>query len=306
MKTRVDLTVDVLSTARRIDSYLAQKFSNAFSRVEIKRCLVDGKILLNGRKAKPRTPLKQGDRVTGELDSVRIITATAQSLPIQVIHEDKELFVIDKPSGLVVHPGAGHSKGTLVNALLGRQARLSTVGGPLRPGIVHRLDKDTSGLLLVAKSNYAHRMLQSQFASRSLSKTYLALVRGQIEYEEGRVEAPIGRDKKVKLKMSVSASGDGKYALTLYRVLRRFHHATLLEIKLVTGRTHQIRVHMRHLGHPVAGDTLYGGPREASEPRLALHAAKIEFLHPKTGKLMTFESPIPAEMKAMIEKAERE
>lgn len=305
MPAPIDLTVKGPFETKRIDAYLAGVFAPEFSREEIKHCLVDGAIRLNGTAAKPSDLVKPDDRITGELSSTKVTHAEGESIPLKVLYEDDSLLVIDKPAGLVVHPGAGQKKGTLVNALLGRKTHLSSVGGDLRPGIVHRLDKATSGLLLVAKTNPAHRHLQAQFASRSLSKTYLALVRGAIDYQEGRVEAPLGRDPKIRRKIDVARRGEGREALTRYRVLKRFRHATLLELKLVTGRTHQIRVHMRHLGHPVAGDALYGSPREASEPRLALHAAKIEFLHPKTGKLMTFESPVPAEMKTMIEQAEK-
>ena len=306
MPAPIELTVKEPVRAARIDAYLTGRLAPEFSREEVKRSLLDGKVLLNGERAKPSDAVKPGDRITGEIRSEKITHAEAEKIPLKVVHEDDSLFVIDKPVGLVVHPGAGHQKGTLVNALLGRGSSLSSVGGALRPGIVHRLDKDTSGLLLVAKTNAAHRKLQAQFAERSLTKIYLALVRGPIDFEEGRVEAPLGRDAKVRRKVGVARQGEGREALTHYRVLRRFRHATLLEVRIVTGRTHQIRVHMKHLGHPVAGDALYGGPREAGEPRLALHAAKIEFRHPKTGKIMKFESPIPAEMKAMIEKAEKE
>ena len=305
MSASIALTVKAPVTAKRIDAYMAAALAPDFSREEIKRCLIAGKVFLNGHAAKPKDSVKEGDRITGELVAERIMKAEGEAIPLSVIHEDDAIIVIDKPVGLVVHPGAGHRKGTLVNALLGRKTALSSVGGDERPGIVHRLDKDTSGLLLVAKTNLAHRKLQAQFAARSLTKIYVALVRGKIEFEEGRVDAPMGRDLKVRRKMDISRSEKGRAALTHYRVLKRFRYATLLELKIVTGRTHQIRVHMRHLGHPVVGDLLYGGPQDSKEPRLALHAASIEFLHPKTGKIVKFESPIPAEMNAMIEKAEK-
>jgi len=304
MPTSVEITVKAPVTVKRIDAYLAAAMAPDFSREEVKRCLLAGKIFLNGRPAIPKDPVREGDRVTGELISEKITTAQPESMPLDVLYEDDSILVINKPAGLVVHPGAGNKKGTLVNALLGRNTALSSMGGALRPGIVHRLDKATSGILLVAKTNIAHRKLQSQFSSRSLSKYYQALVRGRIDYEEGHVDVPLGRDPKIRRKMDTARAGEGRDALTHYRVLKRFRYATLLELKLVTGRTHQIRVHMRHLGHPVMGDTVYGGPAEAAEPRLALHAARIEFLHPKTGKIMKFESPIPDEMKIMIDKAE--
>ena len=305
MSASIDLTVKGPVTSKRIDAYLAAALAPDFSREEIKRSLLDGKIFLNGRAVKPKDSVKEDDRITGSVLAERVLKAEGEAIPLSVVYEDDAFLVIDKPVGLVVHPGAGHKSGTLVNALLGRKTSLSSVGGDERPGIVHRLDKDTSGLLLVAKTNVAHRKLQAQFAARSLTKIYIALVRGKVEFEEGRVDAPMGRDLKVRRKMDISRSDKGRTALTHYRVLKRFRYATLLELRIVTGRTHQIRVHMRHLGHPVSGDLLYGGPEDVKEPRLALHAARIEFLHPKTGKIVKFESPIPSEMKAMIDKAEK-
>jgi len=305
MQGNIDLDVKNLVVPRRIDAYLAEILSKEYSRAEIKRCLTSETVFLNGRKAKPRDLVKEGDHIHGSLRSEDRPDLTGENIPVSVIYEDESLLVVDKPVGLVVHPGAGHRTGTLVNALLGRKTPLSSLSGTDRPGIVHRLDKDTSGLLLVAKTNTAHRKLQAQFAARSLSKTYLALVRGRLDYEEGHLGSPIGRDPKIRQKMSVVREGLGREALTHYRILKRFRVSTLLAVKLVTGRTHQIRVHMSHLGHPVVGDPLYGSLADAKEPRLALHAWKIEFLHPKTGKLMAFESPIPKDIKAMIEKAEK-
>ncbi len=306
MSDPIDICVKHLVTSKRIDAYLAEVLAKDYSREEIKRCLAGETIFLNERVAKPRDHVKEGDHIRGSLRSQKRMELTGEDIPISVIYEDESLLVIDKPVGLVVHPGAGHRTGTLVHALLGRKTTLSSLSGTDRPGIVHRLDKDTSGLLLVAKTNAAHRKLQAQFAARSLSKTYQALVRGRIDYEEGHLGSPIGRDPKRRQKMNVVREGLGREALTHYRVLKRFRFSTLLAVKLVTGRTHQIRVHMKHLGYPVVGDPLYGSLADANEPRLALHAWKIEFLHPKTGRMMQFESPIPREMKAMIEKAEKD
>ena len=306
MQRDIDLSIQNLIVPKRIDAYLAEALLKEYSREEIKRCLVAGTIFLNDHKAKPRDLVKNGDHVHGNLMSEKKAEMIGENIPLSVLYEDESLLVVDKPVGLVVHPGAGNKTGTLVNALLGRKTPLSSLSGAERPGIVHRLDKDTSGLLLVAKNNNAHRKLQSQFAERSLSKTYLALVRGRLDYEEGHLKVPIGRDPKVRQKMNITREGSGREALTHYRVLERFRYATLLAVKLVTGRTHQIRVHMQHLGHPVVGDSVYGGLADAKEPRLALHAWKIEFLHPKTGKMMKFESSVPKEMKSMIEKAKNQ
>lgn len=305
---KFEIKVPALYAPKRIDVYLAEAWVGVHSRADIKTALDEGRILLNGKPAKPRTLVKEGDVLSGHAPAEKESKLVGENIPLSVVYEDESLLVIDKPVGMVVHPGAGHSKGTLVQALLGRGSALSDVGGAFRPGIVHRLDKDTSGLLLVAKTNTAHRRLQSQFAARSLSKTYIALVRGHVEYQEGRIEHAIGRDPKERRKMAVSSLESAREALTHYRVLKRFRHATLLELRIITGRTHQIRVHLTHLGYPVMGDTLYGtrvAASSSSAPRLALHASKIEFEHPKSGKIMRFESPLPAEMKKMIEEAEK-
>lgn len=292
----------------RFDAYLTRALAGKFSRGEAKSAIEKAAVFLNEKPARARTLVREGDHIHGECSAEEKWPLTPENIPLKIIYEDESILVIDKPVGLVVHPGAGNKKGTLVHALLGRKSTLSSLGGSVRPGIVHRLDKDTSGLLIVAKDNFSHRVLQAQFASRSLSKTYVALVKGRLEYEEGRLEQPLARDPKIRQKMAVSREDSAKPAQTLYKVLKRFRYATLVELKLITGRTHQIRVHMQHLGHPVVGDTLYGVASLSTPcpPRLALHASKIEFLHPKTGKLMKVESPIPPEMKAMIDKAGQE
>ncbi|MGH7198907.1 MAG: RluA family pseudouridine synthase [Candidatus Omnitrophota bacterium] len=304
----IDVTVNASDlpglVSQRLDVFLTHALGGRFSRQEIKRAIEDGGILLGGKPAKARTPVRSGDRIQGKVLSEKRPALLPETVPLKVLYEDESLLVIDKAAGMTVHPGAGMKKGTLVHALLGRGGPLSTAGGSQRPGIVHRLDKDTSGLLVVAKTNEAHRLLQAQFQERTFSKTYLALVKGRVEFEEGRLTDPIGRHAKVRRKMAVSASGSARDAETRYKVARRFRYATLLEVKIVTGRTHQIRVHMAHLGNPVVGDELYG-TREKGQ-RLALHALKIGFTHPKTGKLITFESPVPDDLKSMIETAENQ
>jgi 23S rRNA pseudouridine1911/1915/1917 synthase len=289
---------------KRLDAYLAHALAGRFSRQEIKAAIERGEILLGGKTARPSAPVKQGDRIQGRVLSEKVSALAPESIPLKIIHEDESLLVVDKPAGMVVHPGAGSKTGTLVHALLGRGGALSTAGGRERPGIVHRLDKDTSGLLVVAKTNEAHRALQAQFQERTFSKTYTALVKGRVEFEEGRLTDAIGRDPKVRRKMAVSRAASARPAETHYRVMRRFRYATLLEVRIVTGRTHQIRVHMARLGHAVLGDELYG-TREKGQ-RLALHASKIEFTHPRTGEIMSFESPLPEEFASMIETAEKQ
>lgn len=295
--------VSLLYTPKRIDLYLAEVFKGKFSRREFKASLDHGDILVNGKAARPSLQLKAGDLIEGRLPDTQELSIAAEAIPLKIIYEDSEILVIDKPSGMVVHPGAGNKKGTLVNALLGRGSPLSSVGGMQRPGIVHRLDKDTSGILLVAKNNNAHRVLQSQFESRSLSKTYIAIVKGRVEFEQGHIDKPIGHHPKIRERRAVSTAETARDAETRYRVLKRFRYATLLEVKILTGRTHQIRVHMEHLGHPVVGDELYG--TRLNGERLALHAAKIEFAHPATGNIICFKSEWPDDFKAMIEKAEK-
>ncbi len=294
---KIEVTVPFLYVTKRLDAFLAEALGGSHSRAQVKAALDAGLVRLNGKIARPGLTVKEGDKIEGEIAPTISTSIVPESIPLSVLHEDDDLLVIDKPSGLVVHPGAGNKTGTLVHALLGRGGPLSSSGGGDRPGIVHRLDKETSGVMLVAKNNSAHKKLQSQFESRTLSKTYLALVKGHVRFEEGRLEGAIGRHPKVRHKMAVSVRDDAREAFSRYRVMERFPGSTLLEVKIRTGRTHQIRVHMEHEGHPVVGDKIYG--TEGS--RLGLHAWKIEFDHPKTGERMEFESPVPKELQALIE-----
>ncbi len=301
---RLEMTVPFLYIQKRLDSFLTEALDGRFSRRQLKDALDGGMISVNGVPAKPRTLVKEGDRIEGELPLERPLGPSPETIALGVVYEDENLLVIDKPVGMVVHPGAGNSKGTLVNALLGRGGGLSDVGGAERPGIVHRLDKDTSGLLVVARDNRTHRKLQTQFEERSVDKIYEALVRGRVEFEEGHVDRPIGRHPKMRNKMAVSTAPDAREAVTRYRVLRRFPRATLLEVRILTGRTHQIRVHLASLGYPVVGDRLYGNVQDAA-PRLGLHARRLKFTHPRTGERLSFESPPPPDFRALVEAAEK-
>jgi 23S rRNA pseudouridine1911/1915/1917 synthase len=289
---------------KRLDVYLAEFLRERFSREEIKRAILHNRIFLNGKPAKPKILVKEGDRIAGDIARAlwRSGAPSGEKIPLQVLFEDEWLLVIDKPAGMVVHPAVGNRKGTLVNALLGRGGAFSDLGGAERPGIVHRLDKETSGLLVVAKTNLCHRKLQSQFQAHTFSKIYTALVRGQVEYQEGHVLEPIGRHPHERRKMAVSHAESAKEAETRYWVIRHFQHSTLLRIQILTGRTHQIRVHLAHLGHPVVGDELYG--KRMPGERMGLHATRIEFIHPKTGKIARFESPLPDDFSRMIKLAE--
>ncbi len=297
------LKVPALYIEKRIDAYLAETLQGRFSREEIKRSLEAQTILLNGKTTKPRTLVKEGDDIEGNILSHRDTALKAEAIPLSVVYEDESIIVVDKPAGLVVHPGAGNKDGTLVNALLGRGALLSDLGGGFRPGIVHRLDKQTSGLLVVAKDNVSHRALQSQFQEKTFLKIYIALVKGKVEYEEGHICEPLGPHPKMRNKRAVLHTETAKPAETYYRVLKRFSSATLLQLRIATGRTHQIRVHMQHLGHPVVGDEVYGV--KCAGERLCLHASKIEFVHPKTGKIVSFQSELPDDFKKMIEGLEK-
>lgn len=301
---QINQKVSSLLTPKRLDAYLTEALSRKFSRQEIKFALNQSELLLNGKRVKPKSLIKEGDLLEGLLPlEEKEFSIKAEKIDLKIVYEDKNVLVIDKPAGMVVHPASGHKQGTLVNALLGKGSVLSSLGEKERPGIVHRLDKDTSGLLIVAKDNESHRKLQEQFASRTLSKTYLALVKGRVEFEEGHISKSISRDEKIKFKMAVSSKESAKDAETVYKVLKRFRYSTLLQVKILTGRTHQIRVHFANLGHPVVGDVLYGN-RDA-DSRLALHAWKIEFSHPKSGKKVACESEIPLALKEMIEKEEK-
>lgn len=283
----------------RLDAYLA-KGSLAPSRSFAAKMILEGRVLVNGRKAKPSSRLSEGDTVEVDMpERPAPCGIAAESMDLVVVYEDEHLMVIDKPKGLAVHPGAGRSSGTLVNALLGRPGSLSSIGGEERPGIVHRLDKDTSGLMMVAKTDVAHIRLSADLAARKVKRTYVAIVRGRFSEESGRIEVPIGRSPIDRKKMA--ASPTGRNAVTSFKVLERFEGYTLLELRLQTGRTHQIRVHMGYIGHPVAGDVQYGGAEgELGLGSQALHAARLEFDHPVSGARMSFESKPGAEFQEAL------
>lgn len=256
---------------------------------------------LNGRPARPSDPLQKGDVVDYEVPEPGPARPQAESIPLRVIYQDESLVVVDKPPGMVVHPAPGHSSGTLVHALLGLGGTWSTAGGEARPGIVHRLDAGTSGLILAARTDVAHRALAAQLADRSLSRTYLAIVLGSPRGDAGVLEGPIGRDPRDRKRMAVVAGG--RPARTRFQVLERKRVLSLLRCDLETGRTHQVRVHLASLGHPVAGDRVYGGARAAAfAPRPMLHAYRLRLRHPLTHEEMTFETPPPADFTELWER----
>ena len=310
MERNLALVVDESEGRPRLDLFLARHLPDD-SRSSIRRWILSGNVSLEGRRPKPSSRLRPGDRVVLNVPSPAPTHLVPESIPVAILHEDLDLLVVLKPAGMVVHPGAGVRSGTLVHALLGREGGLSTVGGQERPGIVHRLDRDTSGLLLVAKNDAAHRALSRQFAGREVGKLYLALVWGRPDPPEGRIEAPLGRHPSVRTRMAIRPIG-GREAVTDYRTLETLGSFSFLEIRILTGRTHQIRVHLRHLGHAVLGDARYGGcgfsrvrspaVREVVESfnRLALHASVLEFRHPVTGVAMRFHAPLPDDFERLL------
>ncbi len=285
----------------RLDLYVAHHCPDV-SRSRAHRLIEEGHVTVNGRVAKPSRPLQRGDRVVVRVPPPSPLDLVPEAIPLSVVYEDRDLLVIDKPAGLAVHPGAGRSRHTLVNALLARCPDLTGVGGVLRPGIVHRLDKDTSGLLLVAKNDRAHADLSRQLKERTVDKGYLALVTGRLEPGEGVIEGAIGRDPRNRKRMAVVDGG--RPARTAYRVRERLDGCTLVEVAPSTGRTHQIRVHLAAIGHPVVGDAVYGRP-SALVGRQFLHACRLGFRHPADGRPLLFESPLPADLQQALLSAAR-
>ncbi|MGB9885565.1 MAG: RluA family pseudouridine synthase [Moorellales bacterium] len=293
-----ELVVGPEETGRRLDVYL---FQGGFfpSRAQAQRAIANGRVTVNGQPVKSGYRLRSGDRLRVEWEPPAPISLAAEDIPLEVLYEDQDLLVVNKPQGLVVHPAPGHAQGTLVNALLKRCPDLSGIGGALRPGVVHRLDKDTSGLMVVAKNDGAHLELARQLKERTLSRVYLALVHGRPPLA-GTVRAPVGRHPKERKKMAVRTEG-GKEAVTHYRVLEYFPGYALLEVRLETGRTHQIRVHLASLGHPVVGDRLYGRRQPPLPvPGQLLHAFRLAFRHPRTGEHLEFSAPPPPAFASLL------
>ena len=288
--------VDELSADSRIDVFLAARLED-FSRTSLKDLIIDGYVLVNKKKIKPHYHLKIEDEVEIEIPAKKEFSLLPQDIPLDIIYEDEDLLVVNKPSGLVVHPGAGNLSSTLVNALLHHTKELSDIS-PQRPGIVHRLDKDTSGLIVIAKNNFTHLELTKQFKEHSIKRRYIALVKGKVEFKEGVIDLPIHRHPLKRKSMSVSFEPDAKKAETRYKIIKRFDDFTLLELIPKTGRTHQLRVHLSYLKHPVLGDSKYGNKDDF--PRLALHAKDLGFFHPRKGQFVEFTSSLPKEIKEVI------
>jgi 23S rRNA pseudouridine1911/1915/1917 synthase len=316
----IAITVPSEAAAQRLDQFLVFHLPET-SRARIQQLISQKKVLVDGKSPKPSLHLRGGEKIEilGEVERPPL-RAIPEEIPLDVVYEDKDLAVINKPAGMMVHAGAGatdadRNRGTLVNALLYRFGPLSEVGGDLRPGIVHRLDKETSGLIVVAKNDAAHRKLAAQFAARKVKKTYIALVHGHLKNDKGTIAAAISRDAVRRVRMTTRRTG-GREAVTHHTVQRRidsdYGKFTLLEVKIDTGRTHQIRVHLSSLGHPIVGDALYGAPREIAGksgavlflPRNFLHAADLQFVHPTTGEPLSFARPIPGPLSEFLRRLE--
>ena len=295
----IELTVPNEQAGWRLDRYLALALPQ-FSRSRLQALIRAGDVQLQGQSARTRETVRAGDVVRLTEPPVQEIEAQAEKIPLDLLFEDDDLLVLNKPAGLVVHPGAGNQTHTLVNALLHHCTNLSGIGGKQRPGIVHRLDKETSGCLVVAKNDAAHQHLSRQFAEREVKKIYLALVSGTLKRPRGTIDAAIGRNPVQRKKMAVQLT-KGRIARTDYRVLEAGSGVSLLECALHSGRTHQIRVHLHHIGHPVIGDSLYG--RKVAAPRQMLHAWKLGFTHPRTNERLFFEAPVPADFRAALDSA---
>jgi len=297
----VKLVVEELNVGERVDSYIASKQSN-LTRMAVKRLIEDGNITVNNKITKISYKIRVGDVIEINEPEVKEIELKAQNIPIDVVYEDSDIIVVNKPKGIVVHPANGNWDGTLVNAIMAIcKDSLSGIGGEIRPGIVHRLDKDTSGLLIIAKNDKSHIHLSEQMKNREVKKIYYALVRGIVPENEATINMPIGRSNKDRKKMAVTK--DGKEAITHFKVLERFNNKyTLLEVKIDTGRTHQIRVHLSHIGFPVIGDETYSnGKNEFGVHGQLLHAKCLEFKHPITNKQMYLEAELPEEFKKVLD-----
>lgn len=281
----------------RLDKALADL--TELSRSQANEAIKNGNILVNGKAVKAKYSVKEGDLVTYDLPEPEVLEYEAEDIPLDIVYEDDDVAVVNKPQGMVVHPSVGHTSGTLVNALMYHIHDLSSINGVVRPGIVHRIDKDTSGLLMIAKNDRAHQALAEELKDKKSLRKYLAIVHGSISNDRGVIEAPIGRSEKDRKKQAVTAKG--KPAVTHFKVLERFGNYTLVELTLETGRTHQIRVHMAYIGHPVAGDPLYGPRKTLKGNGQFLHAQTLGFTHPTTGESLRFSVEPPAIFQETLE-----
>ena len=298
MEVRIEASV----AGQRLDKAVAEltDLSRSLANEQIK----DGQILVNGQAKKAKYSVKEGDVISYELPEPEVVEYVAEDIPLEIVYQDEDVAVVNKPQGMVVHPSAGHTSGTLVNALMYHIKDLSGINGVLRPGIVHRIDKDTSGLLMIAKNDQAHLALADELKDKKSLRKYWAIVHGNLPNDRGVIEAPIGRSEKDRKKQAVTAKG--KPALTRFQVLERFGDYTFVELQLETGRTHQIRVHMAYIGHPVAGDEVYGPRKTLKGHGQFLHARMLGFTHPQTGEVLEFTADAPAIFQETLEKLRQE
>ncbi|MFC5631449.1 MULTISPECIES: RluA family pseudouridine synthase [Streptococcus] len=291
------MEIVVKESGHRLDKAVAEL--TELSRAQANEGIKAGAILVNGKAVKAKYAVKEGDVITYQVPEEEVLEYVAEDIPLDIVYEDEDVAIVNKPQGMVVHPSAGHTKGTLVNALMYHVKDLSSINGVVRPGIVHRIDKDTSGLLMIAKNDVAHNTLAEELKAQKSLRKYLAIVHGNLPNDRGIIEAPIGRSEKDRKKQAVTAKG--KPAVTRFQVLERFGDYTLVELTLETGRTHQIRVHMAYIGHPVAGDEAYGPRKTLKGNGQFLHAQTLGFTHPRTGELVQFTAPAPAIFQETLE-----
>ena len=303
MESKLIINVSDEETGERIDSFLSGK--TEFTRTRIQQLIKERNIMVNGKATKSSYKIEKDDEIVIEVPEAETTEIKPENIKIDIVYEDSYIAVINKQAGLVVHPAHGHCSGTLVNAILYHIKDLSGINGEIRPGIVHRLDKDTSGLIVIAKNDKVHAALTEMFQKKKIKKTYLAILKGKLNTSEGKVVTQIGRDKIDRKKMTViDDASKGKIAITNYRVISQNSLFTLVKVNIETGRTHQIRVHMRHLGYPILGDSVYG--RKDNEKRQMLHAYRLKFLHPVTGNPMEFAGEIPEDFQRALKKSDLE
>ncbi len=296
--TVVTITIEQENAGERIDKALST-IQEEWSRSQISNWITDGIIKVNGEDIKAKYKVKAGDVIEVDVPDPESLEVIPENLDLEIIYEDKDVLVVNKPKGMVVHPAPGHLTGTLVNGLMHHCQDLSGINGILRPGIVHRIDKDTSGLLMVAKNDHAHHSLVEQLVNKTVTRKYTALVHGHIAHDKGTIDAPIGRDSKDRQKQAVV--DNGKHAVTHFSVMERLGNYTLVECRLETGRTHQIRVHMNYIGYPLVGDPKYGPKKTIDFGGQVLHAGVLGFVHPTTEEYLEFEVPLPADYSALLE-----
>lgn len=296
---QVNIAVSEEQTSERLDKFLSTT-EPEWSRTQVQQWVKDGLIEVNGKQVKANYKVQAGDQIKVEIPDPEALDVEAEPMDLDIYYEDADVLVVNKPRGMVVHPAPGHVSGTLVNGLMAHCKDLSGINGVMRPGIVHRIDKDTSGLLMVAKNDMAHESLVNQLVAKTVTRKYTAVVHGIIQHDTGTIDAPIGRDKKDRQSMTVTKE-NAKQAVTHFDVIERFKDFTVVECRLETGRTHQIRVHMKYIGYPLAGDPKYGPRKTVNFNGQLLHAGVLGFDHPRTGEYIEFTAPIPADMQAFID-----